>query len=390
MLQTVLEVGELALCGLGPEDHHGVVHEQGVDACHVGQQRLVGRHATQRDLCLRHDVREAPGEFLERRAVARRGQGVGGTACHLGDAAEVADAVVARGNVRVAQVKQVELIGAPGALRLGIQPQHEVSIALGIDDDGHVSRMDVLGGQHLQHARLAHPRGAQHDHVTRAGGLAHGDGPLSQRADTVKDGRTSQIGMGLEGVQPAVVIRDHASDLFHCLELCGQFRDRYRPLPKLHAHLAQGQFAWLRPDKPLRIRSRGIALALCVLLGPLEALTQVILARAHGNLVRGHLGDLVIFHPVLVAQDLDSLFAADPSEVASENGNGPAQNGRHHQGPGRSDGHQRHTPCHGRAPQLDWRAQERFECVVVLHCTPNADGLLGELVMKPSGITTSG
>ena len=196
--------------------------------------------------------------------------------------------------------------------------------------------------------------------------------------------------MGLERIDPAVVVRDHASDLFHGLELCGQFRDRCSPLPKLYARLAQGQFARLRSDKALRIRSRGIALALRVLLRPLEALTQVILALAHGNLVRGHLGDLVILHPVLVAQDLNGLFAANPAEVASQNGDGPAEHGRHHQGPGCCDGNQRHTPCHGRAPQLDRRAQERFECVVVLHCTPRADGLLGALVMKPSGITTSG
>ena len=65
-------------------------------------------------------------------------------------------------------MEQVELVCTTGSLSFGIQPQHQIGIALGIDHDHDMPRVNVLGGQHLQHACLAHPRGAQHDHVAGA------------------------------------------------------------------------------------------------------------------------------------------------------------------------------------------------------------------------------
>ena len=146
----VAPVDVLALCRQLVEHHFGIVQEQAVNAGHVLQQRLVGRDSAKRDLRLGHDVREAPGEFLKGSRVTRGGQGVGSAGGHLGDAREVADAVVARGNLRVAQVEQVELVQSAGALGLRIHAQHQVGIALRVDHDGDLAGVDVLRGQHLQ------------------------------------------------------------------------------------------------------------------------------------------------------------------------------------------------------------------------------------------------
>ena len=206
-------------------------------------------------------------------------------------------------------------------------------------------------------------------------------------------GEPPRSAWALERIDPAVVVRDHASDLFsRPLKLCGQFQGtdvaHSRSCTPVLRKASSRVCGLTKRSASVRVASRLRWVCCCV---PLEALPQVILARAHGNLVRGHLGDLVILHPVLVAQDLDGLFAADPIRSSQRERQWPSPARAASSRPRAQRWPPTPTP-HAMAvlPQLDGRAQERFECVVVLHCTPRADGLLGALVMEPSGITTSG
>ena len=154
------------------EHQFGVLDEQGLDAGQITQQALVGRYLPQGHLSLCDEVREAPGELLEGRTVARRGQCVGGARSHLSDAAEAPDPVVAGRDVGIAEVEQVELVQPPGARRFGVHAHHQIGVALGVDDDHDLACVDVLGRQQLQQPGLAHPGGAQHQHVPVACRLA--------------------------------------------------------------------------------------------------------------------------------------------------------------------------------------------------------------------------
>ena len=53
-----------------------------------------------------------------------------------------------------------KFVFAPGTHRFRVAAQHQVSIALGIDDDDHIAACDVLGNDELGQTGLAHAGGA--------------------------------------------------------------------------------------------------------------------------------------------------------------------------------------------------------------------------------------
>jgi hypothetical protein len=52
--------------------------------------------------------------------------------------------------------------------RLPQDAAQQIDVALGVEDDHHLAATDVLGDQQLGQARLADPRGAQHQRVPDA------------------------------------------------------------------------------------------------------------------------------------------------------------------------------------------------------------------------------
>ena len=134
-------------------------------------QQIVGP-LPQLDQGTRDDVDEAPGEFPEcgrvtlTRKLSRDARG------HLADSTEAAHRVVARTDVRPAEVEDVELAFAPGALGLHVHAFQEVRVALRIEDDHHlvlacsVAPPNVLGHEQFGQAGLADPGRAQHERVS--------------------------------------------------------------------------------------------------------------------------------------------------------------------------------------------------------------------------------
>ena len=158
----------------------GVLDEQRVDVDDVALDQQVVRPLPQLDQGARDDVDEAPGEFAERGAVAFARELSGDARGHLGDPPEPADGVVARRDVRPAQMEHVELAFAPGALGLDVHALQQVRIALGVEDDHHLVlaadlAADVLRDEQLGQPRLAHARGAQHQGVADTLAQRQGD-----------------------------------------------------------------------------------------------------------------------------------------------------------------------------------------------------------------------
>ena len=152
----------------------GVLDEQRVDVDDVPLDQHVVRALPQLHQGAGNDVHEAPCELAERRAVAFAGELPRHPGRHFADAAEAAHRVVARRNVRPAQVEDVKLAFTARALGLGIHPLEQVRVPFGVDDDHDlvlacgVLAADVLRDEQLGQPRLAHPRGAQHQRVSDA------------------------------------------------------------------------------------------------------------------------------------------------------------------------------------------------------------------------------
>ena len=121
------------------------------------------------------DVDEAPGELPEGRAVARRGELARDPGRDLGDPREVADGVVAGAPLRIAQVEEVELALATGALHFGPDPLDQLGVALGIEDDDDLAPMEVLGDEELAEPGLADARRAEDERMAYAIRERHGD-----------------------------------------------------------------------------------------------------------------------------------------------------------------------------------------------------------------------
>src|SRR5690606_15334607 len=148
------------LAVLAGEQVFGVLDKQRVDVDHVALDLQVVRAATELDQGAGNDVDEAPGEFPKGRRVALGAELAGDARGYLGDATEAADGVVAAGDVRPAQVKDIELALAAGTARLDVHALEQVGVALGIEDDAHLAAVNVLGDVQLGQAGLADPGGA--------------------------------------------------------------------------------------------------------------------------------------------------------------------------------------------------------------------------------------
>ncbi len=170
----------------------GVLNEQRVDVDDVALDQHVVRALPQFHQGAGDDVHEAPCELAERRAVAFAGELPRDACRHFRDPTEAAHGVVAGADFRPAQVEDVELAFAASALGFDVHPFQEIGIPLGVDDDddlmlaGSIPAADVLRDEQLGQARLAHPRGAQHQRVPDA---------LAQRQADVHF-------VGLDAVQP--------------------------------------------------------------------------------------------------------------------------------------------------------------------------------------------
>lgn len=124
LLDVRLALGHLLL----PARRHlgqpgaAVLHEQRLDVGGVARDLLIVGPAAERHQSAGDDVGETSGELAEGRRVALAGQLVGDARGDLGDARETADGVVARRDLRVAEVEHVELVLAPGPLGLSVDP----------------------------------------------------------------------------------------------------------------------------------------------------------------------------------------------------------------------------------------------------------------------------
>ncbi|MCY1511712.1 hypothetical protein D9M68_461490 [compost metagenome] len=169
-----------------------VFDEQCIDVDDVTlDQQVIGALA-QLDQGARDDVDEAPGELAKGGTVAFAGELAGDTRGDFGDATEAPHGVVARRDVRPAEVEEIELALTAGTLGLDIHPLEQVGIAFGIEDDhrlilaGGIAAPNVLGNEQLGQPRFTDPRRAQDQGLTDA---------LAQRQVDVEL-------MGFDTVQP--------------------------------------------------------------------------------------------------------------------------------------------------------------------------------------------
>ncbi|MND29305.1 hypothetical protein D3C80_198110 [compost metagenome] len=116
------------------------------------------------------DVDKAPGKLTKRRGVAFTAQLTSDPRSDFRDAAEAADGVVARGDLRPAQVKDIKLVLSASPLCFHIHAGEELGIALGVEDDHHFlsGPVDILSNVHLGHTCFTHPGGAQYQRVAHA------------------------------------------------------------------------------------------------------------------------------------------------------------------------------------------------------------------------------
>jgi len=163
-----LERGELAVEQMG----RGTAW---LDAGGVAVDLLVVGLATESHERTGHHVHEAPDELLERCRLSFRGQLAGDAGGDLGDAREAAHRVVARRDLRMAEVEHEELPGTRGPLGFREHTAQQVDVTLGVEHDHNLAAADVLGDQQLGEARLADPRGSQHQRVSDAVFQIHPD-----------------------------------------------------------------------------------------------------------------------------------------------------------------------------------------------------------------------
>ena len=122
-----------------------ILHQQRLDVGDIAGDQGVVRFAAQPQQGAGHHVGETPGELAEGRGIALVRQLAGDPAGHLGDPAKLAHRVVAGGQMGIAQMKDVEVVQPPGAFGLAVAAAHQIGIAFGIEDDGHIPPADVLG-----------------------------------------------------------------------------------------------------------------------------------------------------------------------------------------------------------------------------------------------------
>src|SRR3546814_1035132 len=84
------------------------------------------------------DVDEAPGKFPESRRVAFTGELPCNAGRHLADTSKAPHGAVARGNVRPAQMEDIELALAARALSLDVHQLQQIGIPFGVADDNYL------------------------------------------------------------------------------------------------------------------------------------------------------------------------------------------------------------------------------------------------------------
>ena len=139
-----------------------------------------------------------PGRFFVV-ALVLRGDARG----HLGDAAIAADGVVLGGDFRVAEMEEKELVGTSGTDGGGIHIEQQVGVALGVNDDHHVTAQDVLADDDFGEARLADAGSAFNQGVTDAVAQILPNRPLAFiQPDRVQPGIAFERRHRLPRVQP--------------------------------------------------------------------------------------------------------------------------------------------------------------------------------------------
>ena len=105
-------------------------------------------------------------------------------------------------------MEHLELFRPPRSPGFRIQAGQQVTVALGVKDDHHVTVMNILGGDHLQQPGLAHPGGADDKRVRDPLGLAQRHVVfLLVQPDGVQRGIALDIGPRWERVEQRLAVQ---------------------------------------------------------------------------------------------------------------------------------------------------------------------------------------
>ena len=303
-----------------------VVDQERLDVRGVAVDLLVVGLAPERHQRPGHDVDEAPDELPERGRLPLGGELAGDPGGHLGDAREAPDRVVASRELRVPEVEEEELAGAPGPLRLRVDAAQEIDVALGVEHDDDLAAADVLGEQQLRQPRLADPRGPQHQGVADAVGEIHPD-----------------VGLGeLDAVEGGIAA------------------DR-RGIRRRVAEQARKAGEAPRPQQVALLGETRLVQALGVALVPAEPPAEEETRGGPRDLVGAHDVAALAAQVGAIAQDLPARDPA-PERVASEDaGESPPHRGWQQEGRGARAHQGGAEHRHGGRAQLVGGAQQRFE-----------------------------
>ena len=308
-----------------------------------GNGAVIGAPA-ERDQGAGNDVGEAPGELAKRGGVALTRQRIRDAGRDLGDARKLPDRVVAGGHLRVAEMKQIEPIGAPRAPRFRIDALQELRIALGVEHDHHIAAADVLGDEKLGEPRLADARRADDERVPDAPAEVHPHRLLAG-LDPVQPRIAPERGQRAQRIPPGAL--SAAARASHVQARPRFPRDLLAPCQAIEPP-GLGVAA--------RLGALGVSQALGVQRRPAKAAPEKELVAAHRN-ARGA-------QPVLgqaaqtpaVAQHPQSLSGAPEREEREQACGAIARRGRHQERGRRHCGGKRRAGSDERAPELDRRA----------------------------------
>ena len=124
-----------------------IVFKQIAGVVNVALDQREVRTLSQRDQRPCDDIDKAPGKFFKRGEVPRIAELPGDPTRYFRNSAEPSHSIVARRDIRPAQMKDVKLIAAPGALALRVHPFQQVGIPFGVEHNHHVSPANILSNQ---------------------------------------------------------------------------------------------------------------------------------------------------------------------------------------------------------------------------------------------------
>ena len=139
-----------------------IVFKQVAGVVNVALDQRKVRTLSQHDQRPGNDIDKTPCKFFKRGGVPCIAELPGDPTCYFRDPPKPPYRIVARRDIRPAQMKDMKLITAPGTLTLGVHPFQQVSIPFGVEHDHHISPANILSNQQLRQARLPYPGGAQH------------------------------------------------------------------------------------------------------------------------------------------------------------------------------------------------------------------------------------